>query len=76
MCARTAPVVVSSLGDGSITSAPAPPEAVKADALESPREGQPSVKFQTAAHPSVVGKLDPLCDRSRASGPGVDVMFY
>jgi transcription-repair coupling factor (superfamily II helicase) len=75
--AHAAPVVVHwSLADGSIT-APLAEAAVKSDVLAIPTDGEQSIKFQTAAHPSVVGKLDPLLKQIRTLGAKhVETMIY
>ncbi len=71
-----APVVVHwALGD--IASESAAPDTAPGDQLERPQENETTVKFQVAAHPSVVGKLDPLLKQIKSLGAkGVDAMIY
>ncbi len=73
-----APVVIHwGLTDATITAAPVADAELKADSLAPPVDGEQSVRFQTAAHPSVVGKLDPLLKQIKSLGAkGVDVMIY
>lgn len=77
--AHAAPVVVHwALLDGSITTAPSSDAAaVPADRLEPPGDNEASVRFQTASHPSVAGKLDPLLKQIKSlRAKGVDAMIY
>ncbi|HXV14406.1 MAG TPA: transcription-repair coupling factor [Candidatus Krumholzibacteria bacterium] len=70
----SAVVVHWALGD--VTAAPAA-DSPKADAVPPARDGETFVRFQTTAHPSVVGKLDPLLKQIKGLGAkGVDVMIY
>ena len=76
--AHGAPVVVHwALSDASITAAPPADAAARSDAIDPPHDNEQSVRFQTSAHPSVVGKLDPLLRQIKGLGAkGVDVMIY
>ena len=74
--AHGAPIVIHwALSDATITTTPV--AETKVDSLAPPGDSEQTVKFQTAAHPSVVGKLDPLLKQIKGLGAkGVDAMIY
>jgi transcription-repair coupling factor (superfamily II helicase) len=72
-----APVVVQwALGETSIITA-TPSEDVAADSLSPTQDGEHTLKFLTSAHPSVVGKLDPLLKQIKSlRAKHVDTSIY
>jgi len=73
-----APVVVHwALSDSTISTTTQPENATLADAIEPANENETTVRFQTAAHPSVVGKLDPLLRQIKSlNAKGVETSIY
>ncbi len=72
-----APVVTHWALDAAITAAIAAEDPPKADSIPPAFDGEVSIKFQTAQHPSVVGKLDPLLKQIKGLGAkGVEVSVF
>ncbi len=70
-------VVHWGLADATITAAPPPEGSVPADKIEPLSESEAMVRFQTTAHPSVVGKLDPLLRQIKSlNAKGVQTSIY
>ncbi len=72
------PIVVHwALGDATIAAPPLAETTVVPDSIEPTRDGEQTIRFQTTAHPSVVGKLDPLLKQIKSLGAkGVDVSIF